>query len=320
MTMATLRSTVWLTLRQHRFPLVVMGIALVVLALDWAFVAWLAFGPVHTCAAAGSVPNLTDEQLAAAAAPCVGLEFVLSAGANFVLLSANSLPLFAVLIAAVPLVASEIEFGTATLSWTLARSRRSWLLPRMALLMAGVLGVGLLAGLVTDALMAQTTLVGQSPWASLYAYTGRGALIVSRVLLVGAAGVFGGTLMGRQMQGLLFGGVIATGLILGITIWDEQVNRANAVELGSGYSSLTYDTQIRDLATGQFVDWSDLPAAYQDPNTPGWDAKYAWVSFGIPDSQAGAVVGRNVVAYAIPMFLMLGLTFVVVERRKPYLS
>ncbi|MFN8629739.1 MAG: hypothetical protein U0838_05255 [Chloroflexota bacterium] len=313
------RSTVRLVLRQHRFALVVLGIAAVLMAIDWAFVAWLHFGPIHACNVAVTQPNLTDAQMVAAAAPCAGLDFILASGSNFVLLSANFAPLFAVLIAAVPLISSEVEFGTATLAWTLARSRRAWLLPRLAFLMLVVLGLGLLAGLVTDALVAEVWIPG-SPWASMYAYTGRGALITSRVLLMAAAGVFSGALLGRQMPALMVAGALTLGIVMGISIWDSQMNMANAVPLADGERGWTFDSRIRVLATGELVDWGMLPAEDQDPSAPGWNEHYAFVEVGIPDSQAGAVVGRNVIAYAIPMFLMLGLTFVIVERRKPYLA
>src|ERR1035437_9302687 len=86
-------------------------------------------------------------------------------------------PILAGIVVGAPLVAREIEQGTAPLSWALSGSRRRWLLGKVLagvfLLAPLMLAVGLAANVLEGALNP-----GMNPYASFSNYLGRGVLDV----------------------------------------------------------------------------------------------------------------------------------------------
>jgi hypothetical protein len=133
------------------------------------------------------------------------------------------------LIAGIPLVARDIEHGTAQLAWTLGRSRTRWLLRRIAF---GVLvAVVLLAGL---AVMTDLLGAAMQPNDDLdrgFHFEGnRGLIIVARGILALGIGVLVGAMLGRQLPALLLG-LIVTGLAYGaLTFVLHQWNETEAIE------------------------------------------------------------------------------------------
>jgi hypothetical protein len=146
------------------------------------------------------------------------------------------------LIVGIPLVARDIEHGTAQLAWTLGRSRTRWLLRRVAF---GVLVVVvLLAGLavVTD-LLGAAMQPNDDLGRSFHFEGNRGVIIVARGILALGVGVLVGAMLGRQLPALLLG-LIVTGLLYGaVTIAVGRWNEADAIETW-------YD---RDLGAPLFV-------------------------------------------------------------------
>jgi hypothetical protein len=146
------------------------------------------------------------------------------------------------LIAGIPLVARDIEHGTAQLAWTLGRSRTRWLLRRIAF---GVLiAVVLLAGL---AVMTDLLGAAMHPNDDLdrgFHFEGnRGLIIVARGILALGIGVLVGGMLGRQLPALLLG-LIVIGLVYGaLTFVLNQWNETEAIDAW-------YD---RDLGAPLFV-------------------------------------------------------------------
>jgi hypothetical protein len=111
-------------------------------------------------------------------------------------------PLLAGIVVGAPLVAREIEQGTAPLSWALSGSRRRWLLGKV---LAGVvliaplmLAVGLAANVLEGALSP-----GLNPYASFSNYLGRGVIDVFWALAAFAGTFALGTLLGRTMPAVV---------------------------------------------------------------------------------------------------------------------
>lgn len=133
------------------------------------------------------------------------------------------------LIVGVPLVARDIEQGTAQLAWTLGRSRTRWLLRRIAF---GVLVVVvLLAGL---ALMTDVLGAAMQPNDDLsrsFHFEGnRGLIIVARGILALGIGVLVGAMLGKQLPALLLG-LIVIGLLYGaVTFALGRWNETDAIE------------------------------------------------------------------------------------------
>jgi hypothetical protein len=116
-------------------------------------------------------------------------------------------PLLAGIILGAPLVAREIEQGTAPLSWALSGSRRRWLLGKV---LAGVLvlvPLMLAVGLAANVLQgAQSPDV--SPYASFENYLGRGVIDIFWALAAFAGTFALGTLLGRTMPAVILALVV----------------------------------------------------------------------------------------------------------------
>src|SRR5450759_5411938 len=101
-----------------------------------------------------------------------------------------------------PLVAKEIEQGTAPLSWALVGSRRRWLLRKMFTAALLIVPLLLLAGLAADVLQGAQT-PGTDPHASFENFSFRGVMIVFWGLAALLGTVALGTLLGRTLPAVL---------------------------------------------------------------------------------------------------------------------
>jgi hypothetical protein len=155
------------------------------------------------------------------------------------------------LVLGVPLVAREVEHGTAQLAWTVSRSRLRWLVGRVAFAtLIGVLLSALLA--VTTDVLAAAMLPNIELSQDFNMHGNRGPLIVGRTILGLGAGVLVGALLGRQLPALLLGLFVIGGLYAvswaGFPLWyhgEAEVRRVDewlggplwiesGVELASG--------------------------------------------------------------------------------------
>lgn len=116
-------------------------------------------------------------------------------------------PLLGGIILGAPLVAREIEQGTAPLSWALSGSRRRWLLGKVLagvlLIVPLMLAVGLAANVLQG---AQSPSV--SPYASFENYLGRGVIDIFWALAAFAGTFALGTLLGRTLPAVVLALVV----------------------------------------------------------------------------------------------------------------
>ena len=122
-------------------------------------------------------------------------------------------PAAAGLLFGVPVVAREIEAGTAPFVWAVAGSRTRWLVRQVVPLLAVlVLALGILsiaAGLLADARS------GGNVWSSTFADAELfGPTLVARGLVAFTLGVFVGALVGRILPAVL----VAAALAVGVTV------------------------------------------------------------------------------------------------------
>jgi len=133
------------------------------------------------------------------------------------------------LIVGIPLVARDIEQGTAHLAWTLSRSRTRWLLRRIVFGFTVV--AVLLAGLaiMTDVLGA--AMQPNDDLSRSFHFEGnRGVIIVARGILALGVGLLVGAVLGRQLPALLLG-LIVTGLLYAaVTFVVGRWNETEAIE------------------------------------------------------------------------------------------
>jgi hypothetical protein len=252
------------------------------------------------------------------------------------------LPFVLGLLLGAPLVAREIENGTAPLSWALAGSRRNWLAARIGAMILLIVPLLLAVGLASDFLEGATTR-GLNPWANFTDYMGRGVPLVfwGLAALAGTAAL--GTLIGRTMPALLLAMVICL-FVRGA--WDGGMNRTvlmplsqvlvSPAEIDSGLTSMN-DWSGLVVYQETYVDgkpwFGDINAWYNEHMTPTTDPggnvittmpvmdpsqmPYS-VPFGIPGSgywpivilESGILVAGSMFCGAVALFW--------VGRRRPY--
>jgi hypothetical protein len=133
------------------------------------------------------------------------------------------------LIVGIPLVARDIEHGTAHLAWTLDRSRTRWLLRRIAF---GVLVVVvLLAGLAVMTDLLGAAMQPNDDLSRSFHFEGnRGVIIVARGILALGIGLLVGAILGRQLPALLLGLMVTGLLYAALTFAIGRWNETEAIE------------------------------------------------------------------------------------------
>jgi hypothetical protein len=211
-----LLTRIWLTFKQQRFETIAIAavcIGLTAAALIEAFrlnsinVPFSCFqswqGPLQY---QGGNP-LTAEQLRCAPLVESFQNLQQSVDMNVVRLMLLLTPILVGMIYGAPVVARELEQGTAPLSWALSGSRRRWLLGKMlagvVLIVPLMLAVGLAANVLQSAL---------SPGINVYSafdnYMGRGVIVVFWALAAYAGTLALGSLIGRTLPALIVALVI----------------------------------------------------------------------------------------------------------------
>jgi hypothetical protein len=163
------------------------------------------------------------------------------------------------LVLGVPLVSREVEHRTASMAWTLSRSRARWLASRVVflalVLIALLVVVALVSEVLASAVFPNLHLDRDFSW-----YGRRGALIVLRGLAALAIGVLIGAILGRLLPALLVAiaasVLVFTAVSLGMDRWMEadaivkpfSADRAGGRLLG----------QRVELPSGEVIDYGEL--------------------------------------------------------------
>lgn len=302
--------TAHLVLKQSRFEIVVLGGALVILALAILTVA------VRLGIAAAQVEACYDAITCAAAeqarAQLDGLTVpIISAGVG--------LPILAGVVFGVPLVAREIERGTASLPWAMSRSRRDWFLPRLA-----VLGVTLACLTALPAIALEVWMRAVLPsveFAHSYAYAdARGPIVVARAVAAFSLGALCGALTGRVLPGLLLAIAASAALLAGLQLVDDSLLRADAVPLAADSAgvgqSLVFATGY-DLTDGRIVDWETAVALINDANRAPEEV-FSLRFIGVPANLAPEKAVREIGLILLASAACVGAAVLVVGRRRPY--
>ncbi|MEO8252405.1 MAG: hypothetical protein ABI978_00255 [Chloroflexota bacterium] len=246
----------WLILsfRMHRWEVVASAAGVAILAAVMLWFAW----QMRTLAATD--PECLDPRAYAPGCTQLGQRFYeLSSKAEWLSYLSWGTPFGMGLVLGVPLVSREIEQRTASIAWTLSRSRVRWLVQRvafLALVLIGLLLVIAIAGeVLASAQMPSLHLDRDFAW-----YGRRGGLIVVRGLASLGIGVLVGAWLGRVMPALLVAAfasvLIFSGISLGMDRWMEgdavaqpfDADRAGGRQLG----------QRVLLPSGELIDNAEL--------------------------------------------------------------
>lgn len=241
---------------------------------------------------------------------------------GFLGLAAGAAPFLLGLVLGVPLVAAEVEKGTASTAWTLSGSRLRWLMRRLVPMIVVVGVVELIIGQAGDALArAYPAFDGADPGFGSYGM--RGPLLVVRgvaVLLIGSAI---GALMGRTLPAILASAAICLAIFIGLFMFTDQLMRAEAIPLSLGAAQLgasqAYDTGYRDDVTGEITTFEDYYQVHGDgPMSGGEVPGMTMVAYAVPGSRYVEFVRREAGVLGGISLVSLGLVLVVVQRRRPY--
>ena len=235
---------IWLTLKQQRFETIAVTVFCLAVAAA-AFIEAFRLNSLNfplSCLAGGRVSNWLDPSAPQTACSLASRKFSdLSNGMDMGLVMQSSylVPFVAGITFGAPLVAKEIEQGTAPMSWALAGSRRRWLLGKI--LAAGLLIVPLLlvAGLAFDALQG-AAIPGTDPHASFVNYSSRGVLLAFWGLAALLGTVALGTLLGRTLPAVFLALVVC---VLARGFWEVGMNTVLA-PLAVMQSQESQDNQV----------------------------------------------------------------------------
>jgi hypothetical protein len=193
-----------------------------------------------------------------------------------------------------PLVAREIDGGTAQLAWSLSRSRVSWLLRRIAFVT--LFGLSLLALLAVLSNVLTAAMLPDMTLSEDFTYFGRRDLpVVARGVGAIMLGVLVGALIGRVLPAILASalviGVAFAGVSLGMDQWNRSmatlVPRYNMIQQDTAALGVEYGIQTAD---GQFMSYDEAYASGLTLNLGDENGK--WYA-SEDDFKAGHSVGQD---------------------------
>jgi hypothetical protein len=301
-----------LTYRINRFEILAITIATVLsVVVSAAVVAWLTQSGYTTCRG-DEFGNLEPRCLNMSA---IG-EWVLKIDR----VSLSLVPIFpfiAGLILGGPLVAREIDRGTARLAWSLSPSRLRWYVHRVAPVLVVLGATAMVIGVVADRLLA-AMITDEDLANSFMGFHGRGVLIATGTLLIGATGIAVGAVLGRTIQTLLLSLVLGGLLLTAVSEVDQKVfmPTETVVDASNNYSdrNLYIDSRFQ-LPDGTLATWEQLVAI--DPSVMENGPNYPNVSLMIPGERYREIETREAIAQLGIAALMLVAGALVVLRRRP---
>ena len=313
-----------LQVRIHRFEAVAVAI-FTIAALGASAGLWarlLAFGLPRSCFASG--PGFDQ---GCAARQFEVTDYLTMAGelGTWVLIGIAFMPLVAGLVLGVSAVGQEIERRTAALAWSVAPSRRRWLLGAVVPGAVFVTAACLVAGVIANGLEA-----ARNPTVDpnlTFQHLGlRGVAIGAAGLGVFGIALAAGARLGRVLPALLVSGALALGLYAA-TSWgidealkSETIARPYPMIDDSGWweTGRVYDTRVR-TPEGEVITWDEAFARYPEfqQGDPEFLQDWDQVLITAPGELYPITEWRMAIVFAAIGLAGIVLAFAFVERRRP---
>lgn len=240
------------------------------------------------------------------------------------------------LVLGVPLVAREVDHGTAGMTWPLSRSRVRWLAWRIGFAALTLIGLLLVISVASE-LMARAIQPHDDLGTSFIWYGQRGPLLIMSGCLSLAIGLAVGAMTGRQLPALLAAIMVAAATFIGVSLGMDRWLEADALAAPFGdFTGLEGARQLGERVTldnGEEVSFTELTRDYEtiaieDDGTIFTEFDEA---SGTPIHPIGRMVTRFVPGELYPTIVLResgvlgalavlvgGLAFLVVNRRRPY--
>jgi hypothetical protein len=309
--MATLKS-VRLVFRMHQFEIVAVGLIAAALVGAALYVAnelnAVGYGP---CAAAAAPPPTCE---------ALGRRFfdLQDAHASPVFAFMNLLPYAVGLFLGAPLIARELERGTARLAWSIAPSRLRWYAWRVVPVVLFAVLVTWAAGFAVDRLVAARS-PGIDLENSFDTFGQRGALVLvtAFVMVAGAIGL--GTVVGRVLPTLIAALILGYFGILGVQHLhaDFTAREAVIVDEADLQPGDRFVDQFWKLPDGRIVGWQDLEQIDPSSMTTETGPTYPIVDTVIPAARYREIEAREALILGSIGVAMLVGAGVIVTRRRP---
>jgi len=299
-----------LTYRINRFEIRAIVLAAVLsTAVSAAVIWWIRSSGYLTCI---NSPELT--------VACLQLQDVGAWATRVASVSmslAGVFPFVAGLLLGVPLIARELDKGTARLAWSLGPSRWRWylqrILPTVAVAALAGFTIGIVANQLTALFSPDVDLAN-----SFMGFRSRGVLLATGSLLLASIAVTVGAVLGRQIPTLVLALVLGGATLAAIGEVHRRILEPEAVRL-SGESYYTHDLPVGDgrfeMPDGRIVTFDEL--AIIDPTIMERGFDYPFVQFGIPRERYGEIEMREALVHVLLSLAVLGAGAVVVGRRRP---
>jgi hypothetical protein len=301
-----------LTYRINRFEILAIAIATVLsVVVSTAIVAWLTQTNYASCG---------YDEFGNIEARCLGIaklgEWVARIDRGSLVL-ASIFPFVAGLLLGAPLVAREIDRGTARLAWSLSPSRLRWYVQRIApvivILGIAAMAIGIVADRLTGALLPTADLSN-----SFVGFHGRGLLLATSALLIGSTAVAIGAVIGKPLPTILLSLILGGLLVAAVAEVDMKAFLPNETVLDASnqYEERNLNLESRyQLPDGSLVTWRELYD--RDPSVAENGPPYPNVSMIIPGERYREIEMREALVQVGIAALMLVGGAVVVMRRRP---
>jgi ABC-type transport system involved in multi-copper enzyme maturation permease subunit len=319
-------------LRFQRFEVIAVAVAALIVGLSALVVRWRldSIGVPMSCWDewfSGSGP-LNESTCSGLAGSFLGIN---EEEGGKVMAAMAILPLFAGLFLGVPVVAREIEGGTAAATWALAGSRARWLAGRLLPLIA-LISIALALLAIASELLWQ----GREPWSVFPNFRDVGlhgpGLVARGIATLGLA-LLAGAILGRVLPAVIVGVVLCFVLFVGwqmaFAAWGQAVAEVqpmsnaseNIEEAVPGGTSMSQGVLTPD---GRFLyDWEAVELAPPGVDSSEWlfgaavDDGYVPVMRGIPGTAYPQWALIETVGFGVIGLASLALAFPVVDRRRP---
>jgi hypothetical protein len=309
----TLRSTL-LTFKIQRFETtVVVGAAILSVLVSAVVIAVFTAGGYARCA--------TDEVLSSSSFCHTLIADYVERVARWSAMIVPVYPVIAGLLIGGPIVARELESGTARLAWSLAPSRIRWFAQRAIPILLVAFLAGLAIGLTADALTHMLQPATDLD-ASFAGFRNRGLLVGVEALLVASIALALGAILGRIVPTIVFSLILVFAIGTTVDKLERGVLTNEAVLAdSSGFSfnddNLYIDSRLR-MPDGAIVTWEELNALYPQYSN-GWDetSGISDITLYIPGSRYHDVERREALAIGGIAVLFVGIATVAVLRRRP---
>ena len=234
-------------------------------------------------------------------------------------------PIVVGVVLGIALLARELEQQTTNFVWSIAPSRTAWLRDRLAPMLLVLLILGLAGGGLGDLLMGLRQR-GVDPWQNFEALGLRGPAIAGAGLMVfGIAGLVGAA-VGRQLPALLISGaLIGFGVYGAFAVSDGWVQ--GDAEVGT-YDQVAIGDKVLDSLVrtpeGEYISWDEAYQRYgSELDTLNYDGTSSAAGLSVatryvPGEKYPAAVARLSGLLGLGGLAAIALTFVVVQRRRPY--